>query len=169
MRKFLCISWARFLKRFFWKVHITMWNPSKAQLLVEGTFYILRSIVFAPPPSQAVIEILLVCVSCLTFFTSFNMMHVEFYVHDCCRDRLQIFSGGRTKPPILNETKQPILKTRQNSQFWKRDNIADFGNGRKRPISKKRQNRRFWSGTKQPISKKRQNRRFFFCLYLNSN
>ena len=67
--------------------------------------------------------------------------------------QLMWFLGGRTK--------QPILKTRQNSRFWKRDKIADFGNGTKRPISKKRQNRRFWSGTKQPISKKRQNRRFW--------
>ena len=91
-----------------------------------------------------------------------------------------MIQGGevRTKPPILNETKQPILKTRQNSRFWKRDKTADFENETKppilnetrQPILKRRQNSRFWkrdkiakfrNGTKRPISKKRQNRRFW--------
>ena len=66
------------------------------------------------------------------------------------QNRIFASAGGRTKPPILNETKQPILKTGQNGRF------------------RKRQNRRFWSGTKQPIFLS-ENIRFFFCLYLNSN
>ena len=61
--------------------------------------------------------------------------------------------GGRTKQPILNETKPPILKMRQNRRFWKWDKTADFENETKPPISKMRQNRRFWSGTKPPILK----------------
>ena len=48
--------------------------------------------------------------------------------------------GCGTKQPILkrdktadfqNETKQPIFKTGQNSQFLKRDKTADFQNGTK--------------------------------------
>ena len=50
--------------------------------------------------------------------------------------------GGRTKEPILNETKSPILETGQNSRFRKWDKIADFENETKPPISKMRQNRR---------------------------
>ena len=32
---------------------------------------------------------------------------------------LLVRNGGRTKEPILNETKSPILETRQNRQFRK--------------------------------------------------
>ena len=52
-------------------------------------------------------------------------------------------TGGRTKQPILNETKAPILETGQNRRFWKRDKTADFDNETKPPISKMRQNSRF--------------------------
>ena len=51
--------------------------------------------------------------------------------------------GGRTKEPILNETKSPILQTGQKRRFWKWDKTADFENETKPPISKMRQNRRF--------------------------
>ena len=47
-----------------------------------------------------------------------------------------INSGGRTKQPILNETKPPISKMRQNRRFRKRDKTADFENETKSPILK---------------------------------
>ena len=53
------------------------------------------------------------------------------------------YDGGRTKEPILNETKSPILETEQNRRFQKGDKSADFGNETKPPISEMRQNRRF--------------------------
>ena len=55
--------------------------------------------------------------------------------------------GGRTKEPILNETKSPILQTGQNRLFQKWDKPADFENETERPISKMRQNRRFCKRT----------------------
>ena len=54
-----------------------------------------------------------------------------------------MISGGRTKEPILNETKSPILETGQNRRFRKCDKIVDSENETKPSISKMRQNRRF--------------------------
>ena len=42
--------------------------------------------------------------------------------------------GGRTKEPILNETKSPILEMGQNRRFWKWDKTADSENETKPPI-----------------------------------
>ena len=53
------------------------------------------------------------------------------------------WNGGRTKEPILNETKSPILETGQNRRFRKWDKTADSENETKPPISKMKQNRRF--------------------------
>ena len=38
------------------------------------------------------------------------------------------FRGGRTKEPILKETKSPILETGQYRRFRKWDKTADFEN-----------------------------------------
>ena len=48
--------------------------------------------------------------------------------------------GGRTKGPILNETKSPILETGQNRRFRKWDKTADSENETKPPILQKRTN-----------------------------
>ena len=45
--------------------------------------------------------------------------------------------GGRTKQPILNETKPPISKTRQNRRFRKWDKTADFKVGKTRRYCKR--------------------------------
>ena len=45
--------------------------------------------------------------------------------------------GGRTKEPILNETKSPILETGQNRRFRKWDKTADSENETKPPIKKR--------------------------------
>ena len=50
--------------------------------------------------------------------------------------RVYTITGGRTKQPILIETKPPILKVRQNRRFWKWDKSADFENETKPPILK---------------------------------
>ena len=52
-------------------------------------------------------------------------------------------SECRTKEPILNATKSPILQTGQNRRFRKWDKTADFENETKLPISKMTQNPRF--------------------------
>ena len=54
-----------------------------------------------------------------------------------------VAKGGRTKEPILNETKSPILETGQNRRFRKWDKTTDSENETKPPIPKMRQNRRF--------------------------
>ena len=50
-----------------------------------------------------------------------------------------------------NETKQPILKTRQNRRFWKRDKTADFEKETKPPILKWDKTADFEKETKPPI------------------
>ena len=59
--------------------------------------------------------------------------------------------GGRTKQPILSETKAPILETGQNSRFWKRDKIADFENETKQPILKRYKTAYFEKENKLPL------------------
>ena len=58
-------------------------------------------------------------------------------------------NGVRTKEPILNQTKLPILETGQCRRFRKWDKTADSEKETKPPIPKMRQNRRFrkWDET----------------------